>query len=325
MTGQGYAARGANIFNAIEAMARRRQGQRELKEFEEKQGGLRKTIEQGRLAELGRQDTNRQQEKVFQRTLAQEARDHNAALMRGDPQVWTNDNGDELVWAMTQSGPVNPYTGERVNLEGFEPPAKGVSRYGFGQLRAKDQTLASNAFAGIRKATDIKNLAKDFTQGDVDSLNKVFQNTAIKAMTPAQFENYVQNNWKNLSPRVKKFYSKSKALGAEQRHALFGAALTKREGASAESFIVGADGLNLGDGMIRIDNYVDGLKASLGGMDDAYGSDLLNHPTVTSYQYYQAGSPQQAVPQGLSEADMNMTDEQLNAEIQQLMQQLGGQ
>jgi hypothetical protein len=74
-------------------------------------------------------------------------------------------------------------------------------------------------------------------------------------------------------------------LGAEQRHELFGAALTTREGRSAESFIVGANGLNLGSGLSRVDSFVDAQKAVLGGLDDMYGEGYLNKPTVLNYQY----------------------------------------
>lgn len=316
---QGYATRDPSMLEGIAQFAQNMRGQSMMKDLQEQARVLRGEEQAGTQAELQRQDFIRQQQQDFQRQIAEDARRSNAQQFRGGMEVWTNDDGETVEFAMTGEGPKDSQ-GNPVDLSGFRPVEKTTAgRFGISNLPAAGQREVAGVYGNIRKAQDIKSIAGDMTQEDADSLNNVFANRSIQAMTPMEFENFVTNNMRNFSPRVKRFLEATASLGAEQRHALFGAALTRAEKGSAERFIVGADGLDLGDGLSRVDTFVDGQKAILGGWDDATGSNLLGHPTVQEYRYHRSDEQKPEIVQKIEK----MTPEQKQARIAELRAKAG--
>ena len=281
--GSGFSWAGPNFMNLLGMMAERRGGRENLRALDSRAEALRAQSQEGMQAENQIKEQLRQQEVAREREKEQTR----AGQLDAGAEVFVNKNdpNDKILAARTPNGYVDPTTREPVDLTNYEKQERESESRAFSGVPARDRSKATSAFEKIRKAQNIKELATGFTQEDVDSLNRVGVNTAVKTMTPADFENFVTHNYRNFSPRVRKFLDLTAMLGAEQRHELFGAALTTREGRSAESFIVGANGLNLGSGLSRVDSFVDAQKAVLGGLDDMYGRGYLNKPTVLNYQY----------------------------------------
>lgn len=321
----------ANMLSAISNLATRRRGQSDARNIQNQIAALRGQSEQGQIAGMEYEQALKNQAFKQNEMMAQQARDDRANDIRGNMEVWEDKDGNEVVVGMTADGPVDS---ERrpMTLEGFRPTQKiganTKSRSGYGKwgLSAPASKKVEDSYAKIISASNIKKMASEFTQSDADTLNAPALSQAISTVTPEAWENYVKNNQRNWSPRVTRLMNAMSALGAEQRNALFGAALTKQEGGYSERFIVGADGLDLGDSMLRLDNLVDMEKATLEAIDRANGSETLGDDVVKSYKYYQSPEDRQEGAPKAPTVDIQALGQQLqnmSSRLQQLQQKAG--
>jgi len=285
LQGEGWATQAPTVFDAFAQMAQNYRGNQNAKAMQEQADVLRGDVSRGYEAELQAKDFNQQRAYAQNSQMAADARADNMAKVYGKPEAWVNKNGEQREFINTGYGPVDPVTKQPVNLEGFQPiQAERLNGAGSGLGRTQERESAG-AFKIIRAAQGIKDIAGDFTDKDIDSLNTPAFSNAVKIATPAAWEAYVTNNWKTFSPAVKKYVTKLNMLGAKQIHELYASALTKLENQRAQGFAVGTEGLILRDALMRVDSLYDSAVDTLGGIQDATGKNLLDHDTVTSYKY----------------------------------------
>lgn len=314
------AGRAASPLAFLGAMAQRHTGDRRIDEMQAQSKLLRGEQAAGQAAaqklrfaekDIGANlDNQRYQAQVSDRAAAAEkavterqraankayARDKEIRLEEASdlvttPNVWVNEKtGEKIVAGRSKGrGMINPDTKEKLALEGFVPykdklaaSMQGVAN--FSNLDGKQKDSAVGAYEGIRALNGISTVAKSLSPEGMAVLNRPLMDAAVKAATPAAFEQYVQNNMRGYPQEVKDYLMRVNEFSVKIRNQYFGSALTMNEQQIAETFLPSAAGLGLDDIMLRID----GLAGSYGGLlqsiDGVHGTNLYDRkPKYTPY------------------------------------------
>jgi hypothetical protein len=132
-----------------------------------------------------------------------------------------------------------------------------VDLTGGGYGSSKDVTLQKAQYRGMWTANEIMGQANKFTTADKTQLNSGLdrlKQLAIKGFSPQLVKAFVSEELSGYSPAVKKFFVELSRMSAEERHALFGSALTKTETESSEDFMARVQGLSLDSLLSRIES-----------------------------------------------------------------------
>jgi hypothetical protein len=342
VTGQGLASNAPNIFQAIGTALRRGRGRSAMSDLEAKAQALRGDVETGQMAGLQAEELNRQRNldaQIQQALAAQNARkeieDKKSERLREDFETWIDPKTGETRQLATTVGkgivdenmqPVRDL-GDFRRLEDNSP----VIRIG----GKRQQKVAAKAYAVLRNLDDVKASAAALKPEEVKLLNRPLLDVVVKG-APGDFETYVRENKINLTPAVKDYLARVNMAAARLRHGLYGSALTRMEASLANAFIPGAAGTTFEDTLRRIDVFAKDQKNILAGIEDA---ESMKPGTLTGRIKYQfpeefSGKKQNTVsdnaaplqlpdmeniaPAPLSDEELNLTDEQLQAQMQQM-------
>ena len=338
VTGSGYSASGPTILDAFATLAQRNTGNKNIQAMKDQAAALRGDVTKGRMAEMEAAQAQKMQNFEQNRLMAQEARDARSKAIRGTYETWSDGQGNEINVAMTDNGPVNSQ-GELTNLQGFKR-AREIPKTEFvdmvKRLPSTTQKDTLKSYNALGTLADISSTAQTFEPSDYESLNKAALDVAVKAATPAEFENYVFTNLKDVSPKVKAYLESIYAYSAQRRKDLSGSALTRMEKALSDMFLPSANGSNFSDTMRRIDREAKDHYRTLGNIDQLYGTKITDRaPVYQSWNETDAAKnyipppPESAakqlgldkvLPFGLGETE---TADSLASKAQKLRQELG--
>lgn len=214
-------------------------------------------------------------------------RDLESGDITGTGKTYANPDGSEPVTVFnTQAGPVNE-RGEAVDLTGKVPytaPTSGKSGSGGGGYTTDLNKLANKALITMTKADRVGGIGNALTQEDKAQLNSTgdrWKQILMRGFSPSGARALIGSDLSGFSPEVKNFVVAVSRLSAEERHELFGAALTQGEAESSEDFLARVRGLSLDEMMARMgDTYSSNAEVlrvadTLGG-GDKYSTALGN-------------------------------------------------
>lgn len=275
---QGWATRDPSMLEGIAQFAQNMRGQSLMKSLQSQAQDLRAQEEQGAQAELARQDFIRQQNQDFQRQMAEDSR----TAMRGSAETWVDDDGNRVNLYNTQRGPVDS-RGNPVDLTNLRR-AEDIESQSIGallkQVPSADRRKALEHYDELSSLSDISAVARRLSTDDKRKLNQAGFDVAIKAATPAAFENYVNTNLKGYSKEVKDYLEKVHAYSAIRRKNLSGTALTQMENTLSQMFLPSASGLNFEDTLRRVDSEAQRNTNALQNVDRLYGTNIMGRAPI---------------------------------------------
>ena len=340
--GGGVTAMAANPLEVFANIVQRRRGATKAKELEAQADTLRGNISEGRLAELQASDAGRVSQQQLQLQIQRAAAEERAKRedarkyeLRENYQPWVNEQGDVMYLAASKGKGMLDEEGNQVtDLEGFKPMGKNSVLTGIGSKQ--QQKVAAKSYATLRTLGEIQDVAASLGDEDVALLDRQLLDVAVKGV-PGDLETYVRENKINLTPEAKRYLNKVNLASARLRHGLFGSALTRMESSLSNAFIPGAAGSSLQDTLGRIHSFAEDQRNVLAGIEDA---EMMRPGTLTNritYDFRDEISPPKQQNTGsnipaledlpaveLTEQEMQMTDEQLDAAIQAMMSSLQG-
>lgn len=245
--GQGRSAVGPGILNALGTFMQRRKGRQELDKIDARAAALRGDIQSGKLAELQAQQARQQAAWDQNRMMAQESRDFRAEQSELD-------RAHQLrLHEMKRDSKIrDTVAGGEVNLDGLPTALK---------------TKYADASTALLDLNHIAKLGDSMTDAQKNELASPATQVAIRAATPAEFENYVKENLVDHSPEVKNFLLGLKMMDTEIRHAFYGAALSKGESAKFDGIATAIDGLDYKSRQQRVKNFAGKYERMIQGMD----------------------------------------------------------
>lgn len=289
----GLATRTPTLFDAFAQMSQNHRGNQQAKALQAQAQALRGEAQAGQQAQLEQESFRRDedyqrrldaQKMAYEqnRNLAQEARAARGKEMRGDAETWVNNAGDQFNIYNTANGPVDSQ-GNPVNLDGMRRQTED-SKASFSKLMQRipsaDRRGALDSFDELSSLSDINAAARKFTPEDFVKLNQAGVDTAVKGLTPAAWENYVQNNLKDYSPAVKGYLEKVNAYSAMRRKNLSGTAVTVMENQLNQTFLPNATGSNFEDMARRIDSEAQRNINALQNIDRLYGIGVMERAPI---------------------------------------------
>tara|TARA_R110000851_G_scaffold129651_1_gene262747 strand:+ start:28484 stop:30343 length:1860 start_codon:yes stop_codon:yes gene_type:complete len=194
----------------------------------------------------------------------------------GHAKEYYNKKTGQTVQAFTtKDGKIQDSEGNRLNLTDFETAAQKTKEIGpmYGVKEVDNQAIEASTKRGeLRRVATIGSALSAASKKELNDNKTIFKNLLIKTLTPQQFENVARDQYSGLSRESLNFVTAISRMGAEERHTLFGAALTKMENSSANDFIDSAAGLSFDTMMSRMrDNYgkwghrLDSLDTAMNG------------------------------------------------------------
>lgn len=277
--GQGYAQTGPNFMNLIAMMADRSAGRKNLGALDSRSEILRQQAQTGTEAGLqAEQQTKqnefmqRQQEFEADRAFQRERDLMSQDQIKGPFSMWVNpETGEKIAGSNTGRGAIdaqgNPIPEGFVPYE--RPPAGG------GGPNAHVEKRAIPAVAAIKNINQARKLADELDSSDLNQLDQVAKQVAVQTFSPKKIEQYIESNWMNYSPEVKRYLSTMRAITAQARHNLTGAALTRFEEMITNAFLPTptTKGLTMEDRMSRLGTLYDRSRVMLQSIDEVTGSE----------------------------------------------------
>jgi hypothetical protein len=268
MRGQGNSARAVNPLEALSTIVQRRQGQSKMGEMEKQAEALRGKAETGQMAQLQAAEQSRLLNQQFQTKQAEDARIAANARTRGGFKTWQDAQGNQTNIINTPDGPKTAKEGqlESVGMEGLTeiPDPDSPS----GRLRATESGKALAAIGIMKSTKNIRKIAEGFTPKDEAHLNAVGRAMAQQAITPKEFENFVQSNMVGASERVQAYLTAVKAATADERKRLSGTAVSRQESTLNDAFLPGGAGISLKQRMQRLGQLHDRSWYTLSAIDE---------------------------------------------------------
>ena len=199
--------------------------------------------------------------------------------------------------ATTNDGGVIDEDRQKTSIEGMVPyddyvETLGVDSAAIGNMSNTHKTDLAGYYSGKRQLNDINDIARAFTDEDRAALDKPGLNSVIKAMTPANFETYVNSELKGLTPRAKQYLTRVNEFSSGLRNQLFGSALTVNETVLSETFLQSPVGIGLDDQLARADSINSMFDARIQGIDDVYGTKFADK----GVKYKSASETPQSLP-----------------------------
>jgi hypothetical protein len=162
--------------------------------------------------------------------------------------------GDKITAFMTPSGPVDA-AGSPISTD-FTPVQSSGGSSGGGGRTAVGPKRDAVEHLNMRGAVDrIATTASSFNNDDhfeLQSSMKRFKTKLALSLTPSQWEQFVEGEMKGKSDNIRNFLLQVRKLGARERNALFGSALTNTEYKSSETFSPAAQAVAMKEMMRRI-------------------------------------------------------------------------
>ena len=262
--GQGYSASGPTPLQAVATFLQRRRGRNELADMEKQADVLRGQMREGREAyaqtpimqeQLQNQYQNQRLDTEFkQRQRLEQARmDAERKMPSGKPQVFQLPDGKEVTALVTADGGTD-LNGNPIDLTGAIPKEEDQ----YSNLTGSQKKIVDQSSIALKDLRDIQTTLKSFDKTDVESLLQPGFDVIVRTYTPDDFKNYVNQNQRSFSPRVKQFLLQIAKFDSVERHAMFGSALTRTENAKAEDWLAGAKGQGLAEINMRLDNFARG-------------------------------------------------------------------
>lgn len=321
-TGQGFARTGPNFMNLLGMMAERAGGRKKLGALDTRAQALRGQAQQGTMAELQAQEQQRQmeaqqraQELEAQRAFQRERDQAAAGQIKGPFRSWVNEETGEMITASNTAEGAIDSQGQPVNLDGFRPYEPPRAAAGGGRAYAHTQKKAIPAVATLKNINQVRGMADELDENDVGELNDLTEQIFAQTLAPKAIEEYIESNWMNYSPRVKRYLSAMRAITAQARHALTGAALTRFEERITNAFLPTptTKGLTVEDRMSRLGNLYDRARTELEAIDEVTGTEFSN-----KYDQWEEWKPNFSKEAGL---DVGGGDGTLTPRLQDLYDQ----
>lgn len=317
--GQGYAQTGPNFMNLIAMMADRSAGRKNLGALDSRSEILRQQAQTGTEAGLQAEQQakqnefmQRQQEFEADRAFQRERDLMSQGQIKGPFRTWVNDEGHKIGVSNTGEG--------AITTDGTPPPV-GYYPYdrppaGDGGPNAHVEKKAIPAVAALKNINQARKLADELDSSDLNQLDQVGKQVAVQALSPKAIEQYIEANWMNYSPEVKRYLSTMRAITAQARHALTGSAMTKFEEMITNAFLPTptTKGLTMEDRMSRLGTLYDRSHVMLQSIDEVTGSEY-----VKPYGQWEPWKPNFTKEAGI---DTGLTDDAvLTPRLQELYDQ----
>ena len=209
-----------------------------------------------------------------------------------------------------------------------DPPTRTIEFPGGGyddkgaNKRAEEQIIT---LGNIDTAIGLTNQFSPETLERLNSVPERIKKGLIEGVLPSKAAEFVKD-WREKDPAVKQYFTFLNSLSADQRHALFGAALTDVENRSANSFLAGVAMLPIDVQVQRLrDGITKGVDAlgvmdSLHGAPDVYGQPQTKYMDAFNSRGYQhLGEPQAPQPAKRTYTDADFA-KMTTAEIEALLE-----
>ena len=328
VTGQGYSAAGPTLMQGLAHMFSTRHGANKVREMEQQAAALRGNMAEGDVAALQAQQQQNQINQQHQMAMAQLASQERQKMMelkaeqvRANYETWVNPATGEMINASRSAEGVVDEQGNPTSIEGmvkFRDSQLG-RRFGneFKALGTAQRKDVIGADLGIRRLNEIADLANSMDANDLKYLNRPGLDIAVQAVTPKDFEAYLNTNHKNLPRKVKQYLMRVHDFSSNIRHQRFGSALTANETALANAFLPSATGLGIQDRTDRLNAFYDDFSNQVAAIDNITGTTFTDR--LTEYRPFTVPEDMTqgaAAPKGgyLSNPEFRSNWEQLEAD-----------
>jgi hypothetical protein len=192
-----------------------------------------------------------------------------------------------------------------------------ITQFGYGD-KAEDK-IANDSLMLMGQANRVgtkANALPDSAKAELNSGAVRFGQWFLDAATPQGLNALIKSEYSGYSPEAKSFLESLARMSAEERHALFGAALTEGEERSGAEFLAFVNGLSLDQIMSRAKDTFGSNREKLITQDNNRGGtrrqESIERNNWTAFD--EQDTSQSGSNTGMKNLE-DMTDEELAAEL----------
>lgn len=237
-----------------------------------------------------------------------------------EAKYYTNDDTGEAIKAYrTKGGDLIDSEGNKIDsLKGWsvDPTAtKIATNFGYGYDKQDKQAVDAALLMGKADRIGRKvNALSPQARQELDSFMIRSQDFLLDTFTPQKANALIKSELSGYSDEAKNFLESLARMSAEERHELFGAALTEGEELSGEKFLAFVNGQPLSRIMNRAKDVYDSNFENLKTLDAVFKGD--KYQRIVKDADWKAFTPAAAAQDSPGQKDPNeMTLEELQAEL----------
>lgn len=177
---------------------------------------------------------------------------------------------------------------------------KSITSDGNGYTDKSANARAEKAINSLGAANRAVGLYRDLapeTLARLSSRSSRVGKTAMNMLLPKDVASYVKSEVEK-DPQVKQYFSALAKMSAEERHAMFGGALTTYEGMSGDDFLAFVINMTPAEQQQRVQNSVAGWKQQLKTADSVHGGKATKYQNALAAQGYKNLTFDTNEPQG---------------------------